>query len=101
MQDRIHVGLGGRYVKGPWYQRFWKNRLISGVFSPETALRGATQCRERVHFFGFVNETQYEAGAFAAATQFIANPYLFANVEAMRAAIATWPLQPVHVINNH
>jgi hypothetical protein len=25
-QDRIHVGLGGRYVKSPWYQRFWKNR---------------------------------------------------------------------------
>jgi hypothetical protein len=101
VQDRIHVGLGGRYVKGPWYQRFWRNRLISGVFSPETTLRGATQCRERVHFLGFVNETAYEDGAFRAATQFIANPYLFGNVAAMREAISTWPLQPVHVINNH
>ena len=101
VQDRIHVGLGGKYVKGPWYQRFWKNKLISGVYSSETTLRGAAQCRERVHFIGFVNETAYEDGAFRAATQFIANPHLFANADAMHAAIATWPLQPVHVINNH
>jgi hypothetical protein len=100
VQDRIHVGLGGRYVAGPWYRRFWNNRLISGVFSVETTLRGAVQCRDRVHFLGFVNETTYEPGGFAAATQFIANPHLFANVEAMRTAIATWPLRPAHVINN-
>ncbi|MFM9850242.1 MAG: hypothetical protein ACKVP3_24180 [Hyphomicrobiaceae bacterium] len=100
VQDRIHVGLGGRYVKGPWYQRFWKNRLISGVYSAETTLRGSAQCRERVHFLGFVNETAYEDGAFRAATQFIANPHLFANVQAMRDAIATWPVQPAQVINN-
>jgi hypothetical protein len=88
-------------VKGPWYQRFWKNRLISGVFSSETTLRGAAEWRQRVHFLGFVNETAYEAGGFCAATQFIANPHLFADAEAMRGAITTWPLQPAHVINNH
>lgn len=30
-----------------------------------------------------------------------ANPYLFVNVDVMRAAIATWPLQLANVINSN
>lgn len=90
--DRIHVGLGGEYVP-PQYRQYWEDRLISGVFSPCTPVRGAVQARERVHFLGFVNEQAYECGAFGPATEFIANPYLFESAAEARTALASWPLE--------
>ena len=99
--DRIHVALGADAVASvaPQYRLFWNQRPITGVFGNETNVRGAAQVRERVHFLGFVRERVYGPGEFAAATQFIANPHLFADAPAARAAIATWPLQPTHLIN--
>jgi hypothetical protein len=99
--DRLHVGLGGEYVRTAWHRRYWNGRLISGVFNERTTVRGAAEARARVHFLGFVNERGggYREGGFAEATQFIANPYRFADVDAMRAAIDTWPLRPVQVLN--
>jgi len=96
--DRIHVALGAAAV-APQYRLFWNQRPITGVFCNETNVRGAAQVRERVHFLGFVCERVYGHGEFAAATQFIANPHLFADAPAARAAMATWPLQPTHLIN--
>lgn len=92
--DRIHVGLGGEYVKNKVCRLSWEGELISGVFNPRTNVRGAEQARQRVHFIGFVNERDYCPGEFGTVTQFIANPQLFADADAARAAIATWPLQP-------
>ena len=97
--DRIHVGLGGEYLTNEFHQRFWEGVLISGVFSSRTAVRGAVEARQRLHFIGFVKEEQYEPGAFGSAIQFIANPHLFANAEDVQAAIATWPLKPTTVLN--
>ena len=98
IHDRIHVALGADAVS--WQNRlFWEKRPITGAFSKETKLRGAAQVRERVHFLGFVCERTYQAGEFAGATQFIANPQLFADGAAARAAMATWPLQPARLIN--
>lgn len=96
--DRIHVGLGGEYVKDP-FKMYWDKRLISGVFNRRTNVFGAAEARERVHFLGFVDEKKFSDGGFAAGTQFIANPFLFDNAEDMRAAIENWPLQPVRVLN--
>lgn len=98
IHDRIHVALGADAVPQR-YRLFWQKRPITGVFSKETKVRGAAQACERVHFLGFVCERAYKPGEFAAATQFIANPQLFADADAARAAIATWPLQPAHLIN--
>jgi hypothetical protein len=98
VHDRVHVALGADAV-GAQYRVFWKGRPVTGVFSPETKLRGAAEVRERVHFLGFVGERTYRPGEFATATQFIANPHRFADAAAARAAIATWPLQPAHLIN--
>lgn len=98
IHDRIHVALGADAVAPP-YRLFWDKRPITGVFSDETNVRGAAQARERVHFLGFVCEKTYKSGVFAAATQFIANPQLFADGAAARLAAATWPLQPVHLVN--
>jgi hypothetical protein len=98
VHDRIHVALGAESV-APQYRLFWENRPITGVFSKATNLRGAAECRARVHFLGFVHERAYRAGEFAGATQFIANPSLFAGVPEARAAIATWPLQPATLLN--
>jgi hypothetical protein len=75
--DRVHVALGGELVPNEAHRRYWKGNLITGVFSPETKLRGAAEARERLHFIGFVNEKSYESGAFGPAVQFIANPHLF------------------------
>ena len=49
--------------------------------------------------FCLVRERVYGPGELAAATQFIANPHLFADATAVRAAMAAWPLQPTHLIN--
>lgn len=96
--DRIHVGLGGEFVAEPC-RLYWERKLISGVFNERTAVRGAAEARQRVHFLGFVRERSYKAGEFAGATQFIANPHRFPDAAAVRAAIATWPLQPAIVLN--
>jgi hypothetical protein len=72
--------------------------LITGVFSPKTTLRGAAEARQRVHFLSFVNEKAYGPGNIAIATQFIANPNLFATADAARAVLAAWPLHPAELI---
>ena len=99
VHDRIHVGLGGEYVREPFDRLCWDGKLFSGVFSPRTVVGGATVARERVHFLGFVCEKSYESGSFATTTQFIANPNLFQDVAEAKAAIETWPLKPVVVLN--
>jgi len=92
------VGLGGKNVS-EFHRRYWNGNLISGVFSPETKLRGATEARERLHFIGFVNEKSYEASAIGPAIQFIANPHLFKTAEEARAALAGWPLGGPDILN--
>jgi hypothetical protein len=98
VHDRVHVALGAACV-APLYRLFWENRPITGVFSAATNLRGAAECRARVHFLGFIRERSFRPGEFAEATQFIANPNLFADAAQARAAIATWPFQPAVLIN--
>lgn len=99
IHDRIHVGLGGEYVQNEFCRLRWKGKLISGVFNKRTHVRGAREVRERVHFLGFVQETEFADGAFAAGTQFIANPHLFTTTANVQAVIANWPLQPARVLN--
>jgi hypothetical protein len=97
--DRIHVGLGGEYVRDAYCRRYWEDKLISGAFSARTTVRGAAQLQERVHFIGFVDEGTYGPDQFAEATQFVANPASFSNADEMRSAIDTWPLLPALVLN--
>lgn len=97
--DRIHVGLGGERVARR-YRLNWHGQVISGVFDERTAVRGAAEVRQRVHFLGFVREREFKPGEFARATQFIANPYLVPDAAGTQAAIATWPLQPAEVLND-
>ena len=97
--DWIHVGLGGAHVRDEHCRRYWQGKLITGVFDPDTSVRGAAEARERVHFLGFVREPSYRAGTFGEATQFVANPNLFAGADEARAAIASWPLQPARILN--
>lgn len=97
--DRVHVALGGEYVRDPYCRQYWDGNLVTGAFHPQTTVRGAAFFRERVHFLGFVNEEEYGPDAFAGSTEFVANPGAFANVEEMRAAIDAWPLQPTIVLN--
>lgn len=98
IEDRIHVALGGEYVKNEPCRLRWNGQLISGVFNPRTNVRGAQHARQRVHFIGFVEEKAYCPGAFGKAIQFVANPQLFSNSDEARAAIATWPLQPARIL---
>ena len=97
--DRIHVALGGKCLKSGFLQRFFKGKLISGVFDKDTMLKGANEAQERVHFIGFVKEKKYESGEFAQCTQFVANPRLFKSEEEVLDAIAKWSLQPAEVLN--
>jgi hypothetical protein len=97
--DRMHVGLGGELVPQA-VRLYWEGKLISGVFSPRTKLRGATQAQERVHFIGFVRDRIYNADEFATVTQFVVNPHLLARTIEIESAISTWPLTPSRVLNS-
>lgn len=97
--DRIHVALGGKYLRSGFFRRYWDGVLITGVFDDGNRLRGAREARERVHFIGFVDEQNYEAGDFGTSTQFVANPHLFRSEEEVRDAIASWPLARARVLN--
>jgi len=102
VHDRIHVGLGGEYVKAP-FRMYWgqgeKRELISGVFGPRTKVKGAAEARERVHFIGFMRERRFQPGELGTVIQFVANPHLFKDAADIKAAIDTWPLQPAPVLN--
>jgi hypothetical protein len=96
--DRLHVALGAESV-APQYRLAWQGQPISGVFSARTTVRGAAEVRERVHFLGFVRERTYKPDEFGAVLDLVANPYLFPDAAAVRAVGATWPLQPVRILN--
>lgn len=98
MHDRLHIGLGGEYVRAP-YRVYWKRKLISGVFGRQTDMKGAVEARERVHFIGFVRERSFQPGELGTTTQFVANPHLLKNGAGVKAAIDTWPLQSAQVLN--
>lgn len=98
VHDRLHIGLGGEYVRTP-YRVYWEGKLISGVFGRRTNGKGATEVRERVHFVGFIRERNFQFGEFGTIIEFVANPHLLRNSAAVKAAIDTWPLQPARVLN--
>ena len=98
LHDRLHVALGAESV-APQYRLAWQGQPISGVFSARTAVLGAAEVRNRVHFLGFVRERIYKPDEFGAVLDLVANPYLFSDAAAVRAAGATWPLQPVRILN--
>ena len=99
--DMAHIALGGSVLTNDFHRRYWQGQLISGVFDERTSVRGAIEARQRLHFLGFVNEEEYAPGQFAAGTTFFANPFLFQQIEDVRTAMATWPLQPMRVVNAH
>lgn len=91
--DRVHIALGGEFVTEPMARRYWEGKLITGAFNPRTAVRGAAQIQERVHFIGFVSEEDYVPSEIPRVSRFIANPNLFGNNEEATAAFAAWPLR--------
>ncbi|NIA68446.1 hypothetical protein HBA54_07555 [Pelagibius litoralis] len=95
--DCIHIALGGEYVPEN-VRHFWQGNVISGVFNKRTSLHGARYAQERVHFIGFVNEQSYQFEEFGKVIRLVANPNLFADDEAARAAVAKWPLQSVDLL---
>jgi hypothetical protein len=98
VHDRLHIGLGGEYVKAP-YRAYWEKKLISGVFGRQTVCKGAAEARDCVHFIGFIRERSFRSGELGMITQFVANPHLLKNGAAVKATIDTWPLQPMQVLN--
>jgi hypothetical protein len=103
VHDRVHIGLGGEYVKEP-YRMYWgegkERTLISGVFGPQTEVKGSVEARQRVHFIGFVRERTFQPGEFGAVLEFVVNPYLSKDAAAIiKTAINTWPLKPARVLN--
>lgn len=100
--DRMHIAVDGKQVP-PVFRRYWgkedDRKLITGVFSAETKLRGATEARERLHFIGFVNEKTYEDGAIGASIQFVGNPNIFRTPEEAHDALKGWPLGEPVILN--
>lgn len=98
VHDRVHIGLGAEFVREEMCRHYWEGVPISGVFNERTTVRGAQFIRERVHFLGFVNETKFVDGAFANATQFVANRHLLGGAAQAKAALDCWPLQPASLL---
>jgi len=105
LYDYLHIALGGLYVKPP-YRMYWgdgkSRKLISGVFSPHTTVKGVVEVRERLHFIGIVNERRFKIGDHAQAINFVANPHLFKTSHEVRATLQNWPLPlaPSQVLNS-
>lgn len=101
----LHIALGPNFVTEPLLRVYWQGKPITGFFHETTALKGAANLRDRVHFVGFVNERSYGEDAFGGAIQFFANPKLFEGdtpeqkTALARAAFATWPLKTSRLIN--
>lgn len=92
--DYVHIGLGGESISEEPFRRYWKGKLIAGVFSNQNQLRGAEAARDRVHLIGFVNEREYRAGEFGNSIRFVHNPKLLTSWEAVKSAVDKWPLTP-------
>jgi hypothetical protein len=101
-KDCLHIGLGATWLK-PHLRLSWgekeNRKLITGVYWPHTAMKGAKEARERLHFIGFVNARNFTQDEHGASIEFIANPHLLKNVRAMRAAADTWPLSSRFILN--
>jgi hypothetical protein len=98
VHDRLHVALGAKAVPRE-YRLAWEGKPISGVFAAETAVDGAAEARGRVHFLGFVRERTYKPDEFGGVIEIVANPHLFHDAATVRVAGASWPLQPIRVLN--
>jgi hypothetical protein len=103
VHDRMHIGLGGEYVKEP-YRMYWgedkQRELISGVFGPRTRVKGATEVHERVHFIGFVRERSFQPGELGMVIQFVGNPTPVQGGRRYQSGHRHWPLQPAKVLND-
>lgn len=67
------------------YFRFWEGEPIKGIFEKDCPLRSAKTIQERIHFIGFVNETEFGPGEMLKQTIYFPNPNLFDNDSAKLA----------------
>lgn len=89
--DFRHIAYGAGAVHA-LFRRFWNRQPISGVFSPETAVRGSVEARERLHILGLVNDTGFGDGSFSEGTHLFGNPALVPTKEVSRRLYDAWPL---------
>jgi hypothetical protein len=61
--DRVHVGLSGLYVPSQ-YRHYWEGKPISGIFSPDTKVKGAIPA-----FYTKNVPTRYRASGASASYQ--------------------------------
>lgn len=69
----------------PIYFRFWEDEPIKGIFEKDYPGRSAKTIQERIHFIGFVNETEFGPGEMLKQTIYFPNPNLFDNDSARSA----------------
>jgi hypothetical protein len=77
-----------------WKPHSWNGAPIRGLFDPTNPLEAAQLIRERIHFFGFVNEQSYAEGEIADRARYFPNPNLFSDDDDWKESLASYPLRP-------
>ncbi|MBI3894544.1 MAG: hypothetical protein HY313_01300 [Acidobacteria bacterium] len=91
--DWRQMASGTARVPEPLVQ-YWDGKPIKGLFEKSNPLKGARFVRERIHFLGFVRESDYREGEIPNASLYFGNPQLFSNEEEGRQRFASYPLRP-------
>lgn len=99
IMDWRQIAFGAEAV-APDFRKHWLDKddraiPLRGVWHPENKMRFAATARERLHAIMFAAEERYADGAFCEGAWIACNPHLFADEEAARAALASFPLRPV------
>lgn len=98
MSDMVHIALGAKHVP-QFAKRYWNNIPVTGAYDEQTTLRGSRYLRQRVHFIGFVKETEYTPGSLPSATHLIPNPLMFEDEAGVNGVLPGWPFELTKVIN--
>jgi hypothetical protein len=92
--DYDHATQGISVLRDEFHVRYWNGAPIKGLFEHDNPLKAARSVQERIHFIGFVRESEYRDGEIRDKAYLCPNPHLFSDNAAIQAAYKTFPLKP-------
>lgn len=79
-----------------WMIHYWKindrYEPIKGLFEKTNPLEAAKYIQERIHFLGFITESDFCIGEIKKRAYYLANPHLFKSEKEAKEAFKTYPL---------
>ena len=91
--DYNHATHGISALPDEVYFRYWQGTPIKGLFERENPLLGARLVQDRIHFVGFVRESEYRNAEISEKTYLCPNPHLFMDNDTAREAYESFALK--------